>query len=120
MSHVHWHRGYGLSKFDLDFVKYFGFRKKTEFYKHIIQLGIAETIGTVKNRQDLFDPFFDNKRKGWWQKGDTYIHRKILIDSLFGNLDSSAYADIVKLYIQEKFHLTTLLSKNGIKRSTEA
>jgi len=69
--------GYGLAKFDMSFVKFFGLKTKTAFYKYIVQQGIAETIGTVKNRQDLFDPFFDNIRRGWWQKGDAYIHRKI-------------------------------------------
>lgn len=95
--------GYGLAKFDKDFVELFGFSTKTAFYEFVVQHGIAETIGTVKNRQDLFDPFFDNRRRGWWQKGDTYIHRKIFIDSLFGSLDASAYANIVKLYLQDKF-----------------
>lgn len=95
--------GYGLAKFDDDFIRELGFKKKTDFYNHIVDLKIAETVGTVKNRQDLFDPFFDNGRKGWWQKGDAYIHRKIFIDSLFGSLDASAYANIVKLYLQDKF-----------------
>ncbi len=94
--------GYGLAKFDTIFVSSFGFKTKTAFYEYIVQIKIAETIGTVKNRQDLFDPFFDNKRKGWWQKSDAYIHRKILIDSLFGSLDAVAYSNIVKLYLEEK------------------
>lgn len=95
--------GYGLAKFDMSFVKFFGFKTKTAFYEYIVKQGVAESIGTVKNRQDLFDPFFENIRKGWWQKGDTYIHRKIFIDSLFGSLDARAYANIVKLYLQDKF-----------------
>lgn len=45
--------------------------------------------------------FFLNSRKGWWQKGDTYIHRKYLIDSLFGNENVKEYANIVKLYLKE-------------------
>jgi hypothetical protein len=36
-------------------------------------------------------------------KGDTYIHRKILIDSLFGDLNFCQYAGMVKIYIQSKF-----------------
>jgi hypothetical protein len=95
--------GYGLAKFDMVFVKYFGFKTKTAFYEYFVQQGIADTIGTVKNRQDLFDPFFNNNRKGWWQKGDAYIHRKIFVDSLFGSLDAKAYTNIVKLYIHDKF-----------------
>ncbi len=95
--------GYGLAKFNLDFVKEFGFKTKTAFYDHVVTLKIAETRGTVKNRQDLFDPFFNNGRKGWWQKDDAYIHRKILIDSLFGDLNISQYTAMVKIYIQGNF-----------------
>ena len=55
---------------------------------------------------DLFDPFFpDNGRKGWWQKGDAYIHRKKLIDSLFGNENVKDYANIVKLYMKKSFNI---------------
>ena len=54
---------------------------------------------------DLFDPFFDNDRKGWWQKGDTYIHRKLLLDSLFGNENVHGYANIVKLFLKDKFKI---------------
>lgn len=95
--------GYGLAKFNKNFVTRFGFETKTSFYEYIVKLGIAETIGTVKNRQDLFDPFFDNDRRGWWQKGDVYIHRKVLIDSLYGTLNLQQYAETVKLYIENNF-----------------
>ncbi len=93
--------GYGLAKFDIGFAKEFGFKTKTDFYNYIVRLDVADTTGTVKNRQDLFDPFFDNKRKGWWQKGNAYIHRKILIDSLFEKENVSSFANIVKLYLKE-------------------
>ena len=95
--------GYGLAKFGMEFVKKFDFHTKTAFYKHIVEINIAGTIGTVKNRQDLFDPFFDNGRKGWHQKGNTYLHRKILIDSLFGSLDVIQFSEMVKIYIESKF-----------------
>ena len=91
--------GYGLAKFDMDFVRYFGFHTKSAFYQKFVQEEIAETVGVVKNRQDLFDPFFDNGRKGWWQKGDAYKHRKVLIDTLYGELDAEMFADIVKLNV---------------------
>ncbi len=60
--------GYGLAKFDKLFIKEFQCSSKSEFYRYIVSLGIAETTGVVKNRMDLFDPYFDNNRKGWWQK----------------------------------------------------
>ena len=98
--------GYGLAKFNLDFVRAFGFTTKAAFYRNIISRGIADSIGTVKNRQDLFDPFFENKRKGWWQKGNVYLHRKIFIDSLFANYNASEFASIVKLYIRDKLGMS--------------
>lgn len=101
--------GYGLAKFDTAFIERFGFKTKNDFYNYFVENNIAETIGTVKNRQDLFDPFFDNKRKGWWQKGDVYIHRKVFIDSLFGSLNAVAYADTVKLYLKDNFAIAEKL-----------
>ncbi|KOY85773.1 phenylalanyl-tRNA synthetase subunit alpha [bacterium 336/3] len=103
--------GYGLSKFDDNFIKEFGFKTKTSFYEYCVSIGIAETVGTIKNRMDLFDPFFDNDRKGWWQKGDAYIHRKLLIDSLFGNEDVKGFANIVKLYLQDNYGIKDLFVK---------
>lgn len=95
--------GYGLAKFDIRFVREFGYTKKSTFHNCIVRSGIADTVGTVKNRQDLFDPFFDNGRRGWWQKGNTYIHRKDSIDAFFGSLEVSEYADVVKMYIHENY-----------------
>lgn len=95
--------GYGLAKFDQRFVAEFNKRSKEEFYASLVELGVAETTGTIKNRQDLFDPFFDNGRKGWHQKGDAYIHRKHLIDSLFGDLDCREFAGIVEMYLSNQF-----------------
>ncbi len=97
--------GYGLAKFDMKFVKEFGFPTKTDFYNEMVNRGVGETTGVIKNRQDLFDPFFPNERKGWWQKGDTYIHRKDFIDSLFGEYNVKNFADIVKLYIKNNFRI---------------
>lgn len=100
--------GYGLAKFDNEFIKQFGFTTKIAFFDYFVQLNIVETGSVVKNRMDLFDPFFDNNRKGWWQKGDAYIHRKQLIDSLFGNENVVGYANIVKLYLQESYKVQDL------------
>lgn len=98
--------GYGLAKFDKQLIKQFGFTKKTDFYEFLISKNVAETSGTIKNRQDLFDYFFDNGRRGWWQKGDAYIHRKLLLDSLYGNESVESYANIIKLYLQQNFKVT--------------
>ena len=98
--------GYGLAKFGNDFIKEFGFSTKTAFYNFCIKNEVANTAGTIKNRMDLFDYFFpESGRKGWWQKGNAYIHRKIYIDSLFGNEDANGYANVVKLYLREKLKI---------------
>ncbi len=95
--------GYGLAKFNRQFITAMGFSSKTALYNLLVSCGVAETPSVVKNRQDLFDPFFDNGRRGWWQKGDAYIHRKLYIDSLFGTLDAAAYANVVKLQLNQGF-----------------
>lgn len=100
--------GYGLAKFNHAFVKEFGVNSKAAFYELLIAQGLAETSGTIKNRQDLFDPFFDNGRMGWWQKGNTYKHRKIFIDSLFGQLNVPDYASVVKLYLLSEHDIKSL------------
>lgn len=101
--------GYGLAKFNNDFILQFGFNTKTSFYNYFVENKIAETIGTVKNRMDLFDHFFPNNgRKGWWQKGDAYIHRKLYLDSLFGNENAEGLANIVKLFLSENYNFKDL------------
>jgi hypothetical protein len=104
--------GYGLAKFNNDFINEFGAKSKSEFYEIFRKNGIVDTISTVKNRQDLFDAFFDNGRKGWWQKGDTYLHRKIFIDNLFGALNYTDYASIVKLYLLDQNNVQTYHAQN--------
>ena len=102
--------GYGLSKFNKDFIKEFGFNTMTAFYQYFVDNSIADTRNTVKNRMDLFDHFFPNNgRRGWWQKGDAYIHRKMLIDSLFGHENVKGYSDIVKLYLKENYKIKGLI-----------
>jgi hypothetical protein len=92
--------GYGLAKFDLSFSMEFGYHTKTSFYKYIIQLGLANTEKAVSNRQDSFDPYFDNGRKGWWQRTQRE-HIKLFIDSLFGSENVKSFANIVKLFIKD-------------------
>jgi hypothetical protein len=105
--------GYGLSKFNNTFIAQFGFTTKTDFYNYCVSIGLCDTGSVVKNRMDLFDPFFPNDRKGWWQKGDTYIHRKHFIDNLFGNESVEEYTDIVKMYLKDNFNILNL--KTNIK-----
>ena len=95
--------GYGLAKFNEQFVKQFGFKTKTDFYKYLVKLGVGDTTSTIKNRQDLLDPFFDSGRRGWWQRKEQWKSRKLFIDSLFGNEDVASFAKIIKMYLQKDF-----------------
>ena len=56
--------GYGLAKFEGDLVSALGFKMKTALFNHLIQRGVAETRGTLRNRQDLFNPLVRNKKAG--------------------------------------------------------
>jgi len=84
-----------------------GFPTKSALYLHLIQRGVSKTVGTLKNRQDLFNPLVRGNRTGWWQNGDRYLHRKLLLDSLFGGLDAPSYAAILNNYLSAYFPLAT-------------
>lgn len=86
--------GYGLAKFDTELTSYLGFRSKSDFARFIISKGLASTLRAVFNRQDSFDPYFPNGRKGWYQRNQRE-HIKLLIDSLFGNLNAQQFANLV-------------------------
>ena len=92
--------GYGLAKFDLSFTSEFGFKTKPSFNQYVVQLKLAKTEKAVSNRQDSFDPYFDNGRKGWWQRNQRE-HIKLFIDSLFGSENVKSFANIVKLFIKD-------------------
>lgn len=102
--------GYGLAKFDTDFVREFGFITKSAFYKFIVDTGLAKSVKSVSNRQDSFDPYFDNGRHGWFQRNQRE-HIKLFIDSLFGNENVHNFANIIKLHIQEFNSAITLTSE---------
>lgn len=109
--------GYGLAKFDILFVKEFGFTTKTAFYQYMVDLGLANTTKAISNRQDSFDPYFDNGRRGWFQRRQRE-HIKLFIDSLFGNANANEFANIVKLFIQDynsKINLTSIKISPTIK-----
>ncbi len=103
--------GYGLAKFDNKFIEEFGFSTKQSFFNYFVALGLVKTASVVKNRMDLFDPYFDNNRRGWWQKADAYRHRKILIDSLFGDENVRDYANIIKLFLYENHDIKEYFEK---------
>jgi len=115
--------GYGLSKFNMDFVRLYGFDTKTAFYKYIVSIGIAKTTGTVQNRQDRFDGMNpDSPRKGWRQDGDRpdYKFRKDYIESFFGNLGAADYVNVVKMSIAQKLGTHIMSAGNTVLQKDEA
>ena len=104
--------GYGLAKFNNDFIKQFNCRTKEQFYQYFVDFGIAKTKSVVKNRQDLFDPYFDNGRLGWWQKKEVYEHRKLLIDGLFGTENVVNYANTIKLILKNDYKISDFIVEN--------
>lgn len=91
--------GYGLAKFDVAFANEFGCKSKMEFCRYLIEIGLAKTARSVLNRQDSFDPYFDNGRRGWFQRNQRE-HIKLFIDSLFGDENVHEFANSTKLCIQ--------------------
>lgn len=51
---------------------------------------------------------------------DVYEHRKILIDSLFGNENVVNYANIVKLILQNEYKVENLLIEKNIEPITQS
>ncbi|WRF75468.1 DUF3883 domain-containing protein [Helicobacter pylori] len=94
-------------------LKNLAFLLKMLFLNIASKIGLADTTGVIKNRMDLFDYFFPNKRKGWWQKGDAYIHRKLWIDSLFGNESVKGFSHIVKWFLQEQYGIQLDITPNA-------
>ena len=58
---------YYLSRCDKKAVKALGYRNFTEAFTGIGDL-INENPNNIKNMRDEFDPYFDNGRKGWYQR----------------------------------------------------
>jgi hypothetical protein len=91
--------GFGLAKFNSQLVTQMGYQTKTSFYEFIVEKGIAKTTGVVKNRQDMFDPFFDNGRNGWWQKKSANQSRFDELYAQVGSLSCLQYVALLNGYI---------------------
>jgi len=100
--------GYGLSKFNEEFLLHYGFATKTALYKYCVEIGMTDSVNSVKTRQDAFDSVMpESPRAGWHNKDGTirqdYQDRKDFIDSFYGTLNVEDYVDVVKMAIAKKF-----------------
>ncbi|MEE3738912.1 DUF3883 domain-containing protein [Streptococcus uberis] len=97
--------GYGLAKYDTKFVNEFGFTQKSSFYQYLVELEIAETHHVISNRMDAFDPFFNNGRKGWWQRKEQNRSRFEYLDAMYSDENVKSFSNVVKLYIKDHFKI---------------
>ena len=58
---------YYLSRCNLEAVRALGYKNFTEAFNGIGDL-INENPNNIKNMRDEFDPYFDNGRRGWYQR----------------------------------------------------
>ena len=58
---------YYLSRYDMKAVKALGYKNFTEAFQKIGEI-LNENPNNIKNMRDEFDPYFDNDRKGWYQR----------------------------------------------------
>ena len=81
-----------LSKFDQEGLKQLGFRTFRQAFDEIGS-GLHVNPNSVKNWRDEFDPFYDNGRKGWYQRGIRPGRQKVM--DAFDNLSESALRAVV-------------------------
>jgi len=98
---------YGLMKFDYDFITEYGYESYREFYAHIVSIGIAKTIDTVKGWRDTFDGINrhfnyqlnpQNTRRGYDFR-DYYINYYNQINNLYADFNASDFVLAVKSVI---------------------
>lgn len=88
-----------LSKFGDEGLAKLGFQS----YRHaFFEIGHSLHVNpnSVKNWRDEFDPYYDNGRKGWYQRGIRPSRQKVM--AAFDNLSESALREVVLNIIQPK------------------
>ncbi len=58
---------YYLSRVDKEGLNQLGYPNYTEAFKKLAII-LGQKASTIKNMRDEFDPYFDNGRKGWYQR----------------------------------------------------
>ena len=76
-------------------------KNRNAFFQMLVDKGIATSKSAVSTRQDNFDPFFDNSKKGFLR--DDIVKRysviKARIDAVVGTLKVDEYVDFVNALI---------------------
>lgn len=67
---------YYLSRVNMDGVKALGYKNFTVAFEGLAKI-LDQKPSTIKNMRDEFDPYFDNGRVGWYQRGMSVSRKKI-------------------------------------------
>ena len=81
-----------LSKFGEEGLEKLGYRSYRQAF---IEIGRSLNVkpNSVKNWRDEFDPYYDNKRKGWYQRGLRPSRQKVML--AFDDLSESALRAVI-------------------------
>ena len=85
---------YYLSRCDVNAVKALGYKNFTDAFSGIGDI-LNENPNNIKNMRDEFDPYFENKRRGWYQR-ELRSSRKKVYDEFSGYTDKELEACVKK------------------------
>jgi hypothetical protein len=86
-----------LSKFGDDSLEKLGYRSYKQAFDEIGR-GLRVKPNSVKNWRDEFDPYYDNRRKGWFRRNIRPSRQRVM--TAFDDLSESALRAIVQDIIQ--------------------
>ncbi len=84
---------YYLSRVDKEALKELGYKNYTEAFKKLADI-LKQKPATIKNMRDEFDPYFDNGRKGWYQR-ELVGTRKEVFDK-YASVSDRKLTEVVK------------------------
>ena len=84
---------YYLSRVDKEALKQLGYPNYAEAFKKLAAI-LDQKASTIKNMRDEFDPYFDNGRKGWYQR-ELRGTRKEVFD-MYASVSDRKLTELVK------------------------
>ncbi|MCI6242366.1 MAG: hypothetical protein MR646_03555 [Agathobacter sp.] len=89
---------YYLSRCDMKAVRALGYKSFTEAFHEIGNI-LNENPNNIKNMRDEFDPYFDNGRKGWYQR-ELRASRQEVFDEMAHYTDEQ-----IEILVKEILHM---------------
>lgn len=100
--------GLYLSKFDEEGLQALGFEGMYQSF-NALGYSIGSKPASIKNYRDEFDPYFPNKRKGWYQR-KLREHCKRILDE-FSGLSFDEFTELVKSLVIKDYEFEKFISK---------